>query len=63
MVSSIDIKQGAELEFYWYTEPTCSILVKNPVISSSYRISEVTHQIGLSGNQTVVKLSHLQLGE
>lgn len=61
MASTIDLTQGAELEFYWYSNPNCDSLVLSPVISSSYRISEVSHQIGLSGNQTVVKLSHLQL--
>ena len=62
LASVIHMKQGAYLDFYWYKDPNCAELIRNPVISSTYRISEVNHQIGLGGNQTVVKLSHLQLG-
>jgi len=63
LISSIHITQGADFEFFWYEDENCAKLVKNPVISGKYRISEVNHQIGLGGNQTVVKLSHLQLGD
>lgn len=63
MVSTIDLKQGADFKFFWYKDPDCAELIENPIISGTYRISEVNHQIGLSGNQTVVKLSHLQLGD
>lgn len=61
MASTIDLTQGADLDFFWYDNPNCDKLVISSIISSHYRISEVSHQIGLSGNQTVVKLSHLQL--
>lgn len=51
--------EGVDLEFYWYTDPTCESLKKVKEISTRYRITKVTHTIGLSGNVTQVSLSHL----
>lgn len=53
--------QGVDFEFYWYSDPTCSFLDKMDVISTEYRLAGVQHTIGLNGNSTQVKLTHLQL--
>ncbi len=58
---AIHYTQGASLQFYWYDSPLCSNLIQNPVISTDYRITKVTHTIGLNGNTTQVSLSHLNL--
>jgi len=59
----IHFLQGVELQFYWYTDVTCEKLALVPGISTSYRITSVTHTIGLSGNTTQVKLSHKNLSD
>lgn len=50
--------QGVLLRFFWYTDVTCEYLALVPAISTDYRVTSVTHTIGLSGNVTQVKLSH-----
>ena len=57
----IHYTQGIKLDFYWYTDPTCQILEKRTEISQSYRITSVSHTIGLNGNTTAVGLSHLHI--
>jgi len=61
ITGGIHYAQGCDLEFYWYTDPSCSTLEKNDIISTSYRIASVQHTIGISANTTQVKLSHLQI--
>ena len=56
---AIHVTQGVDLKFFWYATPKCDFMVPVPVISTTYRVSSVTHTIGLSGNSTQVKLSHL----
>lgn len=58
--TGINLNQGMILLFYWYTDPLCESLALNPLISTSYRISKVTHTIGLSGNTTQLEVSHIQ---
>lgn len=53
------VTQGASLIFFWYTDPTCETLEIQPLISTVYRITKVTHTIGLSGNTTQVELDVL----
>jgi len=55
----IHIMQGTQLDFFWYTSPDCDKLDLVKGISNKYRISTVTHTIGLNGNSTQIKLSHL----
>lgn len=57
--SNIHEKVGVDLEFYWYTDPLCEILTKVEAISRKYRLDTVTHSIGLSGNSTQLRLSHM----
>lgn len=59
----IHYTQGCELKFFWYEDPDCAKLVLRPEISQSYRITSVTHTIGLNGNTTQVGLSHLHIGK
>lgn len=59
--SGISAYQGVDLDFYWYTEPTCSFLARQDGVSGKYRLVEVTHSLGLNGNTTQLKLSHLTL--
>lgn len=56
----IHMQQGMILMFYWYTDPLCESLALNPLISTTYRITKVTHTIGLSGNTTQLEVSHIQ---
>ncbi len=58
----IDPFCGVELTFYWYVDALCQSLKKVDVISTCYRISKVTHTIGLSGNSTQVSLTHMTVG-
>jgi hypothetical protein len=55
------VEEGIELQFYWYIDSWCEILEKVDVISTDYRITLVTHNIGLNGNTTQIKLSHLSV--
>jgi len=57
----IHYTQGVALKFFWYTDPTCQVLELRPEISKSYRITNVSHTIGLNGNTTTVGLSHLHI--
>jgi len=57
----IDVSQGVFLQFYWYVDPHCSILALVDAISTVYRLTTVTHTIGLSGNTTQIKLSHMNV--
>jgi len=61
ITGGIATNQGANLEFFWYTDPNCSVLIKQPEISGTYRIATVTHTIGLSGNTTQVTLATLNI--
>lgn len=53
---------GVELKFFWYTSPDCEVLALVPAISTCYRITKVTHTIGLNGNSTQIDLSHVTTG-
>ncbi len=59
----IHYTQGVQLVFYWYKDPDCQTLVFRPEISQAYRITSVSHTIGLNGNTTQVGLSHLHIGK
>lgn len=59
----IHYTQGVQIQFYWYTDVTCETLALVPAISTNYRITSVTHTIGLSGNTTQVKLSHKNVSD
>lgn len=50
--------EGVHIQLYWYDTIECSNLVLMPAFSRFYRITEVSHTIGLNGNTTQVKLSH-----
>ena len=58
----IHYTQGCNLQFYWYVDPDCQELKLQEMISRDYRITSVTHTIGLNGNTTEVGLSHLHIG-
>ena len=59
--AGIHYTQGVELDFWWYSDPNCSELVKQPEISTDWRIAKVIHTIGLNGNTTQVTLSILTI--
>ena len=58
----IHYTQGCDLKFYWYTDPNCQSLELQKIISREYRITSVSHTIGLNGNTTEVGLSDLFIG-
>ncbi len=61
-MGGIDIKVGAFLFFWWYTDPHCQDVSLVRELTTKYRITKVQHTIGLSGNTTQVSLSHLNVG-
>jgi len=55
--STINAIQGVDLSFYWYSDATCQVLLKQEGISGTYRLAKVIHEIG-SVNSTQISLSH-----
>jgi hypothetical protein len=61
VTGAIKYTSGVKLDFYWYTDPSCSTLALVDTISQTFRITQVVHTIGLNGNTTQISLSQLML--